>query len=390
MRACAMDRATPIKLRAAAASALGRYASTHHSVAAEVLPAILALAQPDQPLALRLSATAVFGSVVPRVPSLTEPHVASVLHRALLDKGEEQTPLRACAHAVLADLLQARKLILSSELPLLLPFVLDEALGESTLACVHRLMTHEGPLRWTRLLHGSVVQLCPTSAPEEFASMLQHLVPATIGSARLQDVAQLGEALCSQLAAEAALCLATASAEDSAAQMLHNLAHLFAAWPPSDRGLVALHRALGGEGESNASGGGATGGSALLSASRDDVAVHRCLLAHVHKAHAKHLKGSTVDAIAALLGKLDPEQPAASKGPSRRRAADEGADGELSASASKLKQRALAEQRARDALARLKSSEELYVSASLPELGQTRAPPPAAAGSSKHKRRRVI
>lgn len=379
VRACAVDQAAPVPLRAAAMSALGRYAATHSSAATELLPVALALARPEERLAMRVSATAVFGSIVAVAPSLTEPHVGVVLHGALEAAAPSCAPLRSCAHAVLVDLLQSRKLIASCELPRLLPFLLDAGLGSRTLACVQRLIQHEGPLRWTRLLYGSLMQLCPTCPSDDVAAILRHLVPATLGAARQQDIAQLGEALCSQLATEAALALATASAKGSSPRLMNNLARVFAAWPPSDRGLIALHRALGGDAREDTADGG---DSALLAVCRDDESMHACLTMFAHKARATHLKGTIIDAICALLGSSDSDEYSTRKPFSRRlssRAGEEADDG--STEAARHEDRAAAERRARDSIARLKASQDLYTNAKLPQLGTiiTAAEQPAAA-----------
>eukprot|EP00966_Prymnesium_polylepis_P216004 5000445-Prymnesium_polylepis.2 len=52
-------------------------------------------------------------------------------------------PLRACAHAVLVDLCNTRKLNPASELPRLLPLIVDAQLGEATAACIGHIMRQE-------------------------------------------------------------------------------------------------------------------------------------------------------------------------------------------------------------------------------------------------------
>lgn len=78
-----------------------------------------------------------------------------------------------------------------------------------------------------------------------------------------------------------------------AAAFCINIAHVFAAWPPSDRSLGATLRAL--------SGTGSISPLLVFCRRRRGAAVRRALVSHVQRARAKQLKGTSLDALARLL-----------------------------------------------------------------------------------------
>ncbi|KAL1511551.1 hypothetical protein AB1Y20_006345 [Prymnesium parvum] len=250
--------------------------------------------------------------------------------------------LSRCAHTVLADLCATRKLHPARELPKLLPFVADKDLGSATSACLRR----EGPIRWPRLLYLSALQLCPHLPTAELRATLGALLPEFLSSARQQELAQVGDALASQLGEAAAVALSASSG----GLLLHNLAALLAAWPPTDRGLLALLRALGGGGGR----GGAEGGDAppppLLAIARADRSLHSTLASHA--CARPQLRGSVVDEIAQLLG-AKPRSAATTDTTARDSRADD---------------RSQLESSARSTLGALREAKALYVTVKLPEL----------------------
>ena len=333
-------------LRAAATSALARFAHLHHTFAEEQLPTVLRLTAESEPLAVRCRATLLFASLVPLMPAQAEPHLPSVLHEPL--NGEQPVALRHAANLGLTGLVDARLVQSAAQLPHLLPCLQFEELHVRTMQCISRLVQHEGASGWPRLLYASLLQLCPHTPVEAFASLLPHLLPGTLGGARPQELSTCAEALVSQLAegppptarlppltsrlpppvsrlsppatrlpppatrrpplasrhqpppratapTPATACTAAAlhHAGGKAAAFCINIAHVFAAWPPSDRSLGATLRAL--------SGTGSISPLLVFCRRRRGAAVRRALVSHVQRARAKQLKGTSLDALARLL-----------------------------------------------------------------------------------------
>ena len=185
-------------LRAAATSALARFAHLHHTFAEEQLPTVLRLTAESEPLAVRCRATLLFASLVPLMPAQAEPHLPSVLHEPL--NGEQPVALRHAANLGLTGLVDARLVQSAAQLPHLLPCLQFEELHVRTMQCISRLVQHEGASGWPRLLYASLLQLCPHTPVEAFASLLPHLLPGTLGGARPQELSTCAEALVSQLA----------------------------------------------------------------------------------------------------------------------------------------------------------------------------------------------
>lgn len=71
----------------------------------------------------------------------------------------------------------------------------------------------------------------------DMQTMLSPLVPELLSTSRVVELAQVGDALSSQLQEAASLAIAR-----SEYTLLHNLGALLAVWPPTDRGLVSLLR----------------------------------------------------------------------------------------------------------------------------------------------------
>ena len=279
-------------LRAAAVSALARFAHLHHTFAEEQLPTVLRLTADSEPLAVRCRATLLFASLVPLMPAQAEPHLPAVLHDPL--HGEQPAALRHAANLGLTGLVDARLVQSAAQLPHLLPCLRFEELHVRTMQSISRLVQYEGASGWPRLLYASLLQLCPHTPVEAFASLLPHLLPGTVGGARPQELSTCAEALISQLA-EAAL----HHAGGKAAAFCINISNVFSAWPPSDRSLNATLRAL--------SGSGSISPLLIFCRRRRGAVVRRALVSHVQRARAKQLKGTSLDALARLL-ELDEAQ----------------------------------------------------------------------------------
>lgn len=71
----------------------------------------------------------------------------------------------------------------------------------------------------------------------DMQTMLSPLVPELLSTSRVVELAQVGDALSSQLHEAASLAIAR-----SEYTLRHNLGALLAVWPPTDRGLVSLLR----------------------------------------------------------------------------------------------------------------------------------------------------
>ena len=194
----ATNAAAAPALRAAATSALARFAHLHHTFAEEQLPTVLRLTAESEPLAVRCRATLLFASLVPLMPAQAEPHLPAVLHEPL--HGEQPAALRHAANLGLTGLVDARLVQSAAQLPHLLPCLQFEELHVRTMQCISRLVQHEGASGWPRLLYASLLQLCPHTPVEAFASLLPHLLPGTVGGARPQELSTCAEALVSQLA----------------------------------------------------------------------------------------------------------------------------------------------------------------------------------------------
>ena len=323
----AEDAAATPTLRAAATSALARFAHLHHTFAEEQLPTVLRLTAESEPLAVRCRATLLFASLVPLMPAQAEPHLPAVLHEPL--HGEQPVALRHAVNLGLTGLVDARVVQSAAQLPHLLPCLQFEELHVRTMQCISRLVQHEGASGWPRLLYASLLQLCPHTPVEVFASLLPHVLPGTLGGARPQELSTCAEALVSQLAEgpppaarppasrlppPAARLLPPATpppprataptpatapaaalhhAGGKAAAFCINIAHVFGAWPPSDRSLSATLRAL--------SGTGSIPPLLVFCRRRRGAAVRRALVSHVQRARAKQLKGTSLDALARLL-----------------------------------------------------------------------------------------
>eukprot|EP00966_Prymnesium_polylepis_P216003 5000445-Prymnesium_polylepis.1 len=99
---------------------------------------------------------------------------------------------------------------------------------------------------------------------------------------------QVGETICTQLQEAASLAVAHSSGGAADTRLL-NVAQLLAAWPPTDRGLLALQRALGGAARAAAAdeSGGVAAPSPLLEVVRRSRPLHRSLTAHVQKVRTR-------------------------------------------------------------------------------------------------------
>jgi len=109
-------------------------------------------------------------------------------------------------------------------------------------SCIAILSTSEGQ-RWPRLLHSALLHVSTNLSVPDFAQVLSALVPSTLVGARKEELELLGEALVVHLTDAATLRSAADSDEDETRRA--NLCTLLAAWPPSDRVVLGLLRALG-------------------------------------------------------------------------------------------------------------------------------------------------
>ena len=330
--ACAEDAATPPSVRVAAVGALGRLMHAHEQMAERLLPSLLTLASPppvkapvmasadgvssDQgSMAVRRASLLVFASLHPAVPALTEPHTARVLHAALAP--HEPLGLRLSAIGCLHDLLAARKLQPSAELPHVLPCMLDAcaALRTKATACVQQLSMAEGSLRWPRLLHSALLQACSKLCTSSLGQLVTTLVPSTLHAARKEDAETLGVALVLHLR-EAADLRSSGDARVEGRRRA-NVATLIGAWPPSDKAVVALLAGLGaaatksgssgGDGGEGGGGGGGGGGvlppaghGALFTTVCSEPAVRRGLQAFAKAARHKCC-GRVLDTLTSVL-----------------------------------------------------------------------------------------
>ena len=324
--ACAEDAATPPSVRVAAVGALGRLMHAHEQMAERLLPSLLTLASPppvkapvmasadgvssDQgSMAVRRASLLVFASLHPAVPALTEPHTARVLRAALAP--HEPLGLRLSAIGCLHDLLAARKLQPSAELPHVLPCMLDAcaALRTKATACVQQLSMAEGSLRWPRLLHSALLQACSKLCTSSLGQLVTTLVPSTLHAARKEDAETLGVALVLHLR-EAADLRSSGDARVEGRRRA-NVATLIGAWPPSDKAVMALLAGLGAaatkSGTSGGDGGGGGGGvlptaghGALFTTVCSELAVRRGLQSFAKAARHKCC-GRVLDALTSVL-----------------------------------------------------------------------------------------
>jgi len=190
LAACATDHATPCPVRCSAVTSLGRIAQLHPRVAEGLLPTLAPLCARSEPAEVRSRASLAVASLVASVPRLVEPLLEEALRAPLREEG---TPalLRRAAGASLLDLCAARKLRAATELPLVLPCLLDPdpQLAARAWGCVHAVMKHEGS-RWCRLAYAALLPLCHTAAQPLFARLVALLLP-TVVAARAADLAQV-------------------------------------------------------------------------------------------------------------------------------------------------------------------------------------------------------
>ena len=269
-----------MEARTAAVETVGRFMLSHERIAEVTLPALLKLVARTQPTAVRCAATLVFASLLVAHPAQAEAHCGPVLRSAL--QPIEPPALRRAALASLSDLILSRRLQPSVELPHVLPLLVEAAdhaddraralLSGTALSCIQRLAAAEGPARWSRMLHSTVLQLCPTLPPAGFSRMANTLIPSTMETARAQDLESLGAALVTHLADAAAMRAAARTTAD--VRHRTNLSALLGLWPPSDKSLAALQKALVGQ-------------SPLMVAATSEEAIRRGLQAHALKARAK-------------------------------------------------------------------------------------------------------
>ena len=301
--ACAQDSHAPESVRVAAVCTLGRFMHAHERIAESLLPDILELssqsAQQDtaaSPPAVRRASIVVFASLLPAYPSQVEPHTPRVLHAALAPS--EPQVLRTASLVALSDLLVTRRLKPTSELQHVLPLLADtdNVMATRALECVHTLCATEGVLRWPRLLHSSLVALCPTLDVDHFSTLLGLLVPATLDGVRAQELESIGEALIVHLA-DAATFRSAADASTEV-QRRRNVATLLGAWPASDKTVGTLLRAFGADVEGVAAGN--HGNSPFLATVRAEAHVRGGLAAHVHRAKAR-CAGRTLESVQTIL-----------------------------------------------------------------------------------------
>ena len=303
--------------------------------------------------------------------------------RCLSGRRRDGALLCPCA---LRSLVLSRKMQPSAELPHMLPLLLAEAeLSAPALSAVHQLARLEGPTRWPRLLYSSTLKLSASLAIDDFSQLVGQLVPSTLEPARPQELESLAESLVGSLVDAAALRIGANTPVD--VRTRGNLAHALGVWPPSDRSLAALLKALGGGGRGSGGGGGGHDGgrSALLSTAAHVAVVRRGLLLHVQRARPK-LGGTVLESIAELLrgvkteasdcevdigGAVDESPAAGARRAKRRHTALVTAEHKALAQTSE--ERTSTENSARDAIAALKGQRPLYSTTRLPELQEAQA-----------------
>jgi hypothetical protein len=340
--------------RVAAVGAVGRFMHSHERLAVENLPSLLRLVAQHQPTGVRCAAILVFASLHVAFPAHTGESCTQMLRSTL--RSGEPAQLRHASLTALSELVVARRLQPSAELPTLLSLVCDanDAVSSSAFTAVGRLRALEGQPRWSRLLHSSALQLGSTEPVDRYVRMLSALIPATLEGSRSQDLEQLGEALVTHLCEIAATCTAASSTTDETLRA--NLAALIGAWPPTDRSLTALRKALG-----------HGGNGLLLRLAADEPAVHRGLQAHAQHARSKSA-GSTLETVTELLRSIKPRGAPASEtsAPAAGRCEEDSAynthrEGDHALSL-------MQERAAQDAIRALKAKQSLYAMARLPDL----------------------
>ena len=260
------------RARVAAVHAMGRMMHAHERICEAALPSLLCLSAREHPPSVRCATTLVFASLLVAFPAQAEPHMDATLREALGPKSPRS--LRLTALSALRDLVLMRRLQPSAELPHLLALGVDAdvSLSGDALTCVRQLAAIEGSTRWCRLLHSSVLQICPVLQPASFSKLVQALIPSSIEASRPHDLEPLGEALAAHVVDAATLQAAKRSPADIRCRA--NLAALLGAWPPSDRSLAVLHKALAGQ-------------SALFAAVAREELMLRGLLSHAARAKIK-------------------------------------------------------------------------------------------------------
>lgn len=305
---CARQARCPLRTRVAAVSAAARLMHSHERIAESALPYLAALVAPAHPSAVRSAAVLGLAALAATYPAHCETPASLALHTSL--KPSSTPSLRQTALHALSDLVLARRLQPANELVHVLPMIAD---GNSTIAAnaratAHSLATVEGPVRWARLLHSALLQLSAIMTPEPFGRLTATLVPGTIEQAPVRDLESLGDALTTHLTSSSSLRVAASSPSD--VHLRHNLARLIGAWPPSDKAVGTLARALGcstfNDGHCSSRSGDIDGGgdrgsrTALWSTAFIEVGVRCGLRAMVHHARNK-CAGRVLDAVAAAL-----------------------------------------------------------------------------------------
>ena len=366
-QAAALDCAAACSTRVAAVKALGRMMHSHEQMAERALPSLIELASARAPVAVRQQATLVFASMLISFPALTEGYSPRVLGANMAES--EPLLLRRVTLGVLSDLLSHRKLKPAGELPQILPLLVsEEVLSAPALNCVQRLATMEGPLRWPRLLLSSLLQLCVQTPALGLDALLSTLIPSTLDGARAQDLEALGDSLVGHLVDAAAL-----HAAQGATSGVHNLAQLLGAWPPSDKALGSLHKALGGGAASAPAKPSTRTCVALWAAASREPAVRRALQSVVVRSRSKHA-GPTLEAISMLLAECanggdesDEEVEVNERAPvrerNRRRTLAEAVSDGAGATAARSAMDA-----ARNAIGALRADRPLYAAVRLPAL----------------------
>lgn len=435
--ACAEDAATPSSVRMTAVGALGRLMHAHEQMAERLLPSLLTLASPPPVMAsvtasadgvnseqgsmavpVRRASLLVLASLHPAVPALTEPHTARVLHAALAP--HEPLELRLSAIGCLHDLLAARKLQPSAELPHVLPCMLDAcaALRTKATACVQQLSMAEGSLRWPHLLRSALLQACSKLCTSSLTQLVTTLVPSTLHAARKEDTEALGVALVMHLR-EAADLRSSGDARIEGRRRA-NVATLIGAWPPSDKAVMALLAGLGAaatkSGTSGGDGGGDGGGvlppaghGALFTTVCSELAVRRGLQAFAKAARHKCC-GRVLEALTSVLRtaharaedhgggisgddaegsdgdgqghELSRRPPTADGRPTKKRG---GLHGRLGAEHAVPEARALERRACRD-ITGLKEARALYPAIEWPALGSAHGSGKSSAGGANKRR----
>ena len=301
----------------------------------------------------------------------------------------------------------------AAHLPYLLPCLECEMLRGTTQRFISRLMEREGADRgWPRLLYSSLLNLCPQTPVDAFSAVLSHLVPDTLRDARAQELSSCAETLVAQAfhshptlfsapmpfrrssPDNAVLVIWRCAWQLSEAALHHaggreanfctNVANMFASWPPSDRSLAAVLRALGGSSPVG-------GGSPLLvfCRKRRGATLQRGLATHVQRARTKQLKGPSLDHLTRLL-KMDKEQvqdesgdeEGGSEGCQSSGEGDERVEAGHQTCGDNSDERAKLA-RVEAALEKLRAFEPLYTAAELPDIAIDAFPGSIAAGGGE-------